>query len=363
MLKTFSRYYISCLIILLPFLQASFVAYPIHDIWILSLLGITQILCIGLIISKQEFTFSIGDFVIGIFISGLVLSTCINKGDGFGVITFLTGILYALIYLVARLENLSRSLNIAILISAILQAIIAYGQLLGWITNVFYGYSVTGSFSNPAPLGCLLCLGLIVTLYEILQNPKRWVYFICFVFLLCCISLTNSRAAWLSAIIGCSYLLSTYHSRNDSSNKKIQRIIGGGILFLILVGLLYVIRKDSANGRLLIWRISANLILEKPCLGHGPGSFQSLYPYKQAEYFNANPDSSFAYLADDISCPFNEWLSILVQLGLWGFCTFLTLIILSFQNKKTRLNQSVLLGLCIFGFFLTLFYILLLLLY
>jgi len=85
----------------------------------------------------------------------------------------------------------------------------------------------------------------------------------------------------------------------------------------------YLYKKDSADGRLLIWHVTADMICEKPLLGHGAGGWQSGYMLSQAAYFERHPDASACMLADDVSCPYNEYLYILTEQGVAGLLLIL----------------------------------------
>jgi tetratricopeptide (TPR) repeat protein len=88
---------------------------------------------------------------------------------------------------------------------------------------------------------------------------------------------------------------------------------------------LYFLKKDSADGRLLIWRCSWEMIKENPVkgLGYGQGGFKAHYMNYQAKYFEAHPDSKQAMLADNVNRPFNEYLLLLVNYGLFGLLVFI----------------------------------------
>lgn len=64
-------------------------------------------------------------------------------------------------------------------------------------------------------------------------------------------------------------------------------------IFTILIVGLFLLKKDSAFGRILIWNNSLDMILEKPILGHGPNTFMSRYMLYQADYFNKNSDNRY----------------------------------------------------------------------
>ena len=61
-------------------------------------------------------------------------------------------------------------------------------------------------------------------------------------------------------------------------------VIGG--LVLIMIGyVLFQLKAASANGRLLMWKISCLAIAESPVVGHGADGFVSAYGRAQEEYF------------------------------------------------------------------------------
>ena len=63
------------------------------------------------------------------------------------------------------------------------------------------------------------------------------------------------------------------------------------VLFLLL-GAAFYLKKDSANGRLFMWKTSLSAIADKPLLGHGRGSFPATYGFFQEAYFSGGDFSS-----------------------------------------------------------------------
>ncbi len=100
---------------------------------------------------------------------------------------------------------------------------------------------------------------------------------------------------------------------------------------------LYTQKKDSANGRLLIRKVSYNMFKENPLLGNGVNSFQAHYMDYQAKYFKDNPTSKYSQLADNTKHPFNEFIKIGVEYGVVGllivFSVIFFVIQLSLKNK------------------------------
>lgn len=87
--------------------------------------------------------------------------------------------------------------------------------------------------------------------------------------------------------------------------------LGRRIKDLSLTGL-----KGEARLRLNI--ISATLVPDHPWIGHGLFAFQYVYPRRQAEYFNAHPDSWLNMTRDRSNMAHNEYMQVAVDHGLVG---------------------------------------------
>ncbi|WP_302591827.1 O-antigen ligase [uncultured Muribaculum sp.] len=111
--------------------------------------------------------------------------------------------------------------------------------------------------------------------------------------------------------------------------KRCNSIIKVGILISlgIIIFVLYYLRPESANGRLLIWLSSLEAFKDAPWFGHGEDFFQRLYMFYQAQYLQLNPDSKFVMLADTVQFPFNEYVRVILNWGLVGFCLIIFTII------------------------------------
>jgi len=239
-------------------------------------------------------------------------------------------------------------------------------QYAGWLPSNQSRFAVTGRFDNPAGFAATLVMILPVGLFLLLSEKKssnlHWFSAIGLLVLLSAIILSGSRTGILAAIAS-SGLLLIFRSRlfelfkHHISNWNIYIPV---VVFIILVGsasALYTLDINSANGRLLIWRVSAHMIAENPLLGHGSGSFQAEYMKYQANYFTHHPDSNFGQLADNVKHPLNEYVLILVEYGTVGLM-MLFLFIYSLFKEVSNINSdqsllclSGLAGLLIFSFF------------
>lgn len=101
--------------------------------------------------------------------------------------------------------------------------------------------------------------------------------------------------------------------------------IAFGLLFLgVLVALIMQSQKqvDSRAGlaevghRGIIYKVSIELIKQRPLLGHGMGRFSTTYHDKQAEFFVNNPDESRLHSTISVQLPHNELLYWWVEGGM-----------------------------------------------
>ncbi len=127
---------------------------------------------------------------------------------------------------------------------------------------------------------------------------------------------TLSRAAWLAAGVGTLFLL---HRRYPqlSFPKHYPRVLKGVVLALALAaatGGLYLLNKDSGDGRVLIWKVTLGMIGNSPWVGTGPGGFKAGYMDRQAAYLAALPGAPRP-LADNITVAYNEYLQFAAENG------------------------------------------------
>jgi tetratricopeptide (TPR) repeat protein len=215
---------------------------------------------------------------------------------------------------------------------AVFQIIYTHSRL----TEPWQGFSdITGGFGNTGIFGGFVAMGFVAALGLLLSSKQFAIrIFLCVLLIPISIQLfyTQSRAAWLAAIIGTAVLLLFPVFRKLKKPKVTIAIVFGLIICaLLLLISLYYFKKDSADGRVLIWTVSAKMLTEKPITGFGVDGFQKNYLLRQGEYFKNNPDSTFADLADNSHSTFNEWLKIGVEQGIIGLLFVIGILFMAFR--------------------------------
>lgn len=188
--------------------------------------------------------------------------------------------------------GLSRFYLLILLATALLEVIWGTGQLYGWIESHHSLFRLTGSFFNPGPYSGYLAVCLPVCLGWILRVgrgksetrlKKSWLYYfawICFVAILTMLPSGMSRSAWMAAAAGCVWVYGMEKSKFRVGKPAGWRILPTVIILsvvfmmIITVGIAaYHLKKDSADGRLWIWKVTVSAWKQQSWLGTGTGGF------------------------------------------------------------------------------------------
>lgn len=243
-----------------------------------------------------------------------------------------------------------------------LQAFYGFFQLLGWASSNHSGFTVTGSFDNPAGFAAVLSMGFPVVLFLHLKTKgfKRFFTIAMLISISIAVIFSESRTGIIALASSFTALI---RFNTFKITKFWQLHFHKLVAILTLIGLCLVVvflynqKKDSANGRLLIWNVSYEMIKDKPVYGHGFGAFQAKYMDYQAAHFKNNHNSEYELLADNVKHPFNEFIKIAAEFGLIGLFTVLILIsfiisrILKLEVDKKSLALGGLLSFLVFACF------------
>lgn len=309
---------------------------------------------------KQSILFSKIDALLGVFYLYIFIHSFILGNLNKDTLLFLLCIL--LLYLVFKSIDLRRQFSVICLVIislSTIEALFGIGQYFGFFRNPMV-FKVVGSFDNPT--GFAASLSIIIPMCFYLFEDRRKLFrlfsILSFVILLIAIVLSASRSGIVVLIVlSLFYIYRVFNFRISSSAKLIRFLLSLIIIIGIITFSLYKLKKDSADGRMLIWTVSSGMIKEEPFLGQGINMFVVNYMPHQAKYFQENNNSVFEFLADNINHPFNEYLLLVIERGFIGLLLLIIIVISLFKIlRKEKSFLSIvplwgLLALAVFSLF------------
>lgn len=273
---------------------------------------------------------------------------------------------YAALYLAWRLtHNLFGKVSGVVLLAAIclwscLESLIGLSQVFGHRASGHAVFGMTGSFSNPGPYGGFTAITLSVAAAYALTRRKslssipealgkaieggkpsmpriRFLLLRALPLLLSIVTValgiivlpaTRSRAGWL----GFGIAMAVYALTRTKASLQVRRhkCLAAIAAVVILVGCagVFMMKKDSALGRLHIWNMESRAIAKSPFTGHGPGYAMGAYGKAQEEYFRKARRPEIATKV--AGCPeyaFNEYLKVGMETGVPGLALSLCVMV------------------------------------
>lgn len=257
----------------------------------------------------------------------------------------------------------------------LIESVWGFRQLYGFTYSNHHLFSLTGSFYNPGPYSGYLAVILPLALDMVLKyrsytylwplrkkNLLYWFSTVTVVVVITILPAGMSRSAWIAAGVSCAWIawirLSGREKLLELWNRYSRyRLVAIVFVSLILIGGIagaYLLKKDSADGRVLMWKIAAKVITENPVEGTGLGGFSTPYASAQETYF-ASGEASYTekLVAGTPDYLFNEYLQLILELGIFGFICFVLLIgscfYKGYKNGQTAACGG-LIALCVFAF-------------
>ncbi|MEG2856661.1 O-antigen ligase family protein [Bacteroides sp.] len=256
-----------------------------------------------------------------------------------------TGILFTVsVYLAfivySKERNLSVDFYLAVVWVLILlgawEAFVGIRQLYGFSYSNHSLYKMTGSFFNPGPYSGYLAMVFPLCLSEWLRlkekSKRMWLetgqLYIAgstMVLILCVLPAGMSRSAWLATFLSslwvwgmhCGWLSKCKRLWKEHPKRMVGLCVLALFCVLLAMGGTFYLKKDSANGRLFMWKISCKAIAQQPITGYGQGRFAEAYGTAQEAYFAKGGYSEQEELvAGSPEYAFNEYLQLAVEHGI-----------------------------------------------
>lgn len=289
-------------------------------------------------------------FIIYLFTINIVNGTFLGNHRLFNYLTILL-LYFAFAGLQQKDKAIIKFIFYGLLAGLSLQLTVGFAQLFGLISNSDSKFVLGGLFGNPGAFAGYMAITLpfilaFVFIYKRAYKSENFFYLIvlCFFCAVCLVILCDSRGAWLASFIGMSIVLIQQYKLKKylvsvlrTNTSKWLAGIGVSIAVVIISFALYYYKQQSAFGRILVWRISKSMVLQKPVIGNGFGFFEANYGKAQAHYFaEGNALESEIEVADYVTVAYNEFLEMVIESGIVGLSLFMALIYFAFARQVSK---------------------------
>ena len=190
------------------------------------------------------------------------------------------------------------------------EALHGLGQIAGIYPSNHSLFVLTGTFYNPGPYSGYLAAVLPIALYRmsVLKGKKdrlsvvQYYFSMCVLLLICCVL--------------------------PAGMSRVGLLFASGAYFM---------KRDSADGRLLIGKITFQAIAGSPWGEENGRTFSAIYGDAQEKYFtDCEYSESEAWVAGTPDFAFNEYLQIAVEYGVWVSVLFITLVLVLLKIAGSR---------------------------
>ncbi len=202
-------------------------------------------------------------------------------------------------------------------------------QARGTVSSYNSFFPLTGINENPNVTAILLVM-VVPLLWERGKGKKyRILYGILLTITLLFVVLLKCRTAYVGLA---DMVLVEVVSQNKVQGWWRQRtalkrtgMVSGLVLVLLLSGFgLYQMKQDSADGRRLVWKVSAEMVKAHPW-GIGTGMFEHDYNLQQGAYFaSGEATDAERWVSDTVYMAYNDYLEQGVETGLPGAILLIT---------------------------------------
>ena len=217
-----------------------------------------------------------------------------------------------------------------LIVAGVVEAVWGLLQVYGYEPSNHSLYALTGSFYNPGPYSGFLAMCLPLALHEWLEGKRIWKHLalVALVLMLVVLPSGMSRSAWLAALVASGYVLGMHYWEEVCRYWK-YFCVGGLLLAVLGVGA-YHWKKDSADGRLLMWKIASKVIT--PWNGVGWENVPGAYGLAQERYFASGKGTpQEEHIAGAPEYVFNEYLQVGIAWGVPAMYGIVLMVIILFS--------------------------------
>ncbi|MCF0061349.1 O-antigen ligase family protein [Dyadobacter chenwenxiniae] len=220
-----------------------------------------------------------------------------------------------------------------LLISMFCESFWVLSQVMGRTPSLNDNFPATGTFHNPGPMGIYLSsfLPIVIAMgsQNVFSNLTRYIRLASLLvasLMFVAIIVSQSRSAWMG--LGISALIALLSNRHRlyqliihlTGRTRAKILVCSAVVsVLVLLYLVLQLKKESAFGRVLVWKTGCSMSLDKPVFGLGIGKVSDFYLRYQMKYFENNRlNSAEATFADKVDSLFNGALQTMAEQGIVG---------------------------------------------
>jgi len=216
---------------------------------------------------------------------------------------------------------------------AVLQAI-GFGLFTSQV-HVFASQRVMGTLGNPSLYG--ICLALLLPFC--LARAKSGLFAAISSLVVIALILSGARTAWVMV------LPSFWVAAKLMPWRRTAIVALAGISIGVAIGAAtnevdltqrvsdVSSSRGTAAGRLYLWRVNLNLVIEAGPFGGGPGAFQQRWPHAQGEYLADHPPDRHFY--SDIRHAHADLVEVAVDWGWFGLILFAIGVVRLLRSKDS----------------------------
>lgn len=311
------------------------------------------LVCIGLFHTQDCVTRGICNilalaYLLFLFADGII------RGNIYGSAYCYFMIVCWLLFLILRKLFIGRHVQkcviCSIIVCAWIEIAVGFGQLYGLMENGNAFFQLGGSLGNPGAYSGYLSVifPIIFSVYLTCRRNRKcenvqYLLLACLIFMFALIILSRSRGAWLACLIGCVFVIEHYFCvlksirRHFSRTQRLVFSIVLGVGFLGGAFFLYKFKADSADGRLLVWKVTLQAPRKNVLFGDGCCSFEANYSHWQRDYFASGEGTDREkFLADYVTCAYNEFLQVFIDQGVLGMLLVFGVILFALLRKNSH---------------------------
>jgi O-antigen ligase len=154
--------------------------------------------------------------------------------------------------------------------------------------------------------------------------------------------ITLGRGAWLAAAVGLAVVVSLSAA---ARKRRVHAPIAAGLVIGIAAvvaahgyeAVASVTRGESIAGRLRMWRVTMDMIAERPLLGWGLGGFAAAYPAHQGSFLARREDPTVTDITDH---PHQEYLYLSAETGLVATAVLVASVAFVALRKKPGVSRA-----------------------